>query len=292
MYTNLDYLQTDQQLEVKLHSLEHTKLTATFSPFTIDIFNCLGQCPDTVSSCLDTVSPCLNTVSPSSERCHNLRNGKEASEDTEESPARCAGEGKQSKGNYPSSERGFMAYGSRPLEKMVIEPVIQPGNLVAIASWYGIRGIAQYDKDIDAFTIFNNKESVNDSTTKIEEELLREPHTNDRKIDDEQFNKKEVSISDSEERSNNRDTNDREINVDSAGEQFNKDEQFNREQISSSDPEKRSSNAFLLLEGPDSPVFQSLYMLRTPLPVSEHETLVFDCVHREGHCWMDVVHHS
>ena len=28
-------------------------------------------------------------------RCHNLRNGKEASEDTEGSPAGCAGVGKQ-----------------------------------------------------------------------------------------------------------------------------------------------------------------------------------------------------
>ena len=32
-------------------------------------------------------------------RCHNLKNGKEASEDTEKSPAGCAGEGKQYKGN-------------------------------------------------------------------------------------------------------------------------------------------------------------------------------------------------
>ena len=32
-------------------------------------------------------------------RCHNLKNGKEASKDTEESPAGCAREGKQSKGN-------------------------------------------------------------------------------------------------------------------------------------------------------------------------------------------------
>ena len=32
-------------------------------------------------------------------RCHNLKNGKEASADTEESPAGCAGEGKQSKIN-------------------------------------------------------------------------------------------------------------------------------------------------------------------------------------------------
>ena len=31
--------------------------------------------------------------------CHHLKNGKEASEDIEESPAGCAGEGKQSKGN-------------------------------------------------------------------------------------------------------------------------------------------------------------------------------------------------
>ena len=33
-------------------------------------------------------------------RCHNLKNGKETSEDTEEGPAGCAGEGKQSKLNY------------------------------------------------------------------------------------------------------------------------------------------------------------------------------------------------
>ena len=32
-------------------------------------------------------------------RCHNLKNDKEASEVTEESPAGCTGEGKQSKGN-------------------------------------------------------------------------------------------------------------------------------------------------------------------------------------------------
>ena len=32
-------------------------------------------------------------------RCHNLKNSEEASKDTEESPAGCAGEGKQSKGN-------------------------------------------------------------------------------------------------------------------------------------------------------------------------------------------------
>ena len=32
-------------------------------------------------------------------RCHNLKNGKEASEDTEESSAGCPGEGKQNKGN-------------------------------------------------------------------------------------------------------------------------------------------------------------------------------------------------
>ena len=32
-------------------------------------------------------------------RCHNLKNGKEASEDTEESPAGCAREGKQNKRN-------------------------------------------------------------------------------------------------------------------------------------------------------------------------------------------------
>ena len=30
-------------------------------------------------------------------QCHNLKNGKEASEDTEERPAGCAGEGKQNK---------------------------------------------------------------------------------------------------------------------------------------------------------------------------------------------------
>ena len=30
---------------------------------------------------------------------HNLKNGKEASEGTDESPAGCAGEGKQSEGN-------------------------------------------------------------------------------------------------------------------------------------------------------------------------------------------------
>ena len=33
-------------------------------------------------------------------RCHNLKNSEEASKDTEESPAGCAGEGKQSKGNW------------------------------------------------------------------------------------------------------------------------------------------------------------------------------------------------
>ena len=38
-------------------------------------------------------------------RCHNLKNGKEASEDTEESPAGCAGEDKQSKGNIGEEER-------------------------------------------------------------------------------------------------------------------------------------------------------------------------------------------
>ena len=32
-------------------------------------------------------------------RCHNLKNGNEDSEDTEESPAGCAGEIKQSKGS-------------------------------------------------------------------------------------------------------------------------------------------------------------------------------------------------
>ena len=32
-------------------------------------------------------------------RCHNLKNGKKASEDTEENPARSAGKGKQNKGN-------------------------------------------------------------------------------------------------------------------------------------------------------------------------------------------------
>ena len=32
-------------------------------------------------------------------RCHIDKNGKEASEDTEESPAGCAEEGKQNKGN-------------------------------------------------------------------------------------------------------------------------------------------------------------------------------------------------
>ena len=31
--------------------------------------------------------------------CHNLKNGKEATKDTEKSPAGCAGEGKQNKGN-------------------------------------------------------------------------------------------------------------------------------------------------------------------------------------------------
>ena len=32
-------------------------------------------------------------------RCHKLKNGKEASEDTEKSPVGCAGEGKQNKRN-------------------------------------------------------------------------------------------------------------------------------------------------------------------------------------------------
>ena len=32
-------------------------------------------------------------------RCHNLKNGKEASEDTQESPAGCPGEGKQNNEN-------------------------------------------------------------------------------------------------------------------------------------------------------------------------------------------------
>ena len=32
-------------------------------------------------------------------RCHNLKNGKEVSEDTEESATGCAGEGKQNEGN-------------------------------------------------------------------------------------------------------------------------------------------------------------------------------------------------
>ena len=32
-------------------------------------------------------------------RCHHLKNSKEASEDTGKSPAGCAGEGKQNKGN-------------------------------------------------------------------------------------------------------------------------------------------------------------------------------------------------
>ena len=38
-------------------------------------------------------------------RCHNLRNGKEASEGTEESPAGCAGEGKQKKRKLGEEER-------------------------------------------------------------------------------------------------------------------------------------------------------------------------------------------
>ena len=33
------------------------------------------------------------------DRCHSFKNGKETSEDTEESPAECAGECKQNKGN-------------------------------------------------------------------------------------------------------------------------------------------------------------------------------------------------
>ena len=32
-------------------------------------------------------------------RCHNLKNGKEGSEDTEKSPAGCAGESKKNKRN-------------------------------------------------------------------------------------------------------------------------------------------------------------------------------------------------
>ena len=40
-------------------------------------------------------------------RCHNVKNGKEASEVTEKNPAGCAGEGKQSKGNIGEEENGL-----------------------------------------------------------------------------------------------------------------------------------------------------------------------------------------
>ena len=40
-------------------------------------------------------------------RYHNLKNGKEASEDTEESPAGCAGEGKQNKKNSRREQDGL-----------------------------------------------------------------------------------------------------------------------------------------------------------------------------------------
>ena len=36
-------------------------------------------------------------IVPLGGRCHTLKNGKEVSEDAEESPAECAGEGKQNK---------------------------------------------------------------------------------------------------------------------------------------------------------------------------------------------------
>ena len=44
---------------------------------------------------MDTLKSIMSIAKIGGGRCHNLKNGKEARENTLESPAGCAGEGKQ-----------------------------------------------------------------------------------------------------------------------------------------------------------------------------------------------------